>query len=52
MKHNLYTPGSRIKILPASSLKRTLSCVLYHWLGIFREIKKRVEDEGVKNCLF
>ena len=54
LKHNLYTPGSKIKILPAKYLKEEKSklCIVPLAWNFFDEIKKRVEAQGINKCLF
>tara|TARA_B100001989_G_scaffold85898_1_gene59638 strand:+ start:18514 stop:19692 length:1179 start_codon:yes stop_codon:yes gene_type:complete len=54
LKHNLFTPGSKIKILPASTLKTETSklCIIPLAWNFFDEIKQRVNNEGIDKCIF
>lgn len=54
LKHNLYTPGSRIPIYSPSKLNEEGGkiCIVPLAWNFFDEIKEKVYNNGIKDCIF
>lgn len=54
LKQNLYSPGSKIPIFSPDKLleERSKVCIVPLAWNFFDEIKKKVYNKGIKNCIF
>lgn len=54
LKQNLYSPGSKIPIFSPDKLleENTKICIVPLAWNFFDEIKEKVHNRGIKNCLF